>query len=78
MTPLIDVLLVLLVMFIMTIPVMTHAVRIDNPLAATRTSRVPPAVRITVDRFARYDFVAKALADLQYRGLRSIGFVNNE
>jgi biopolymer transport protein ExbD len=31
MTPLIDVLLVLLVMFIITIPVMTHAVKLDMP-----------------------------------------------
>jgi len=33
MTPLIDVLLVLLVMFIITIPVMTHAVKLDMPQA---------------------------------------------
>ena len=32
-TPLIDVLLVLLIMFIITIPVQTHAVKIDLPIA---------------------------------------------
>ena len=31
MTPLIDILLVLLIMFIITIPVMTHAVKLDMP-----------------------------------------------
>ena len=31
MTPLIDVLLVLLIMFIITIPVQTHAVKLDLP-----------------------------------------------
>jgi biopolymer transport protein ExbD len=31
MTPLIDVLLVLIIMFIITIPVMTHAVKLDMP-----------------------------------------------
>ncbi len=31
MTPLIDVMLVLLIMFIITIPVMTHAVKLDMP-----------------------------------------------
>ena len=31
MTPLIDVLLVLLIMFIITIPIQTHAVKIDLP-----------------------------------------------
>jgi biopolymer transport protein ExbD len=38
MTPLIDVLLVLLVMFIITIPVMTHAVKLDMP----RPNNAPP------------------------------------
>jgi biopolymer transport protein ExbD len=33
-TPLIDVMLVLLIMFIITIPVATHAVNIDLPAAA--------------------------------------------
>ena len=117
MTPLIDVMLVLLVMFIMTIPVMTHAVRIDNPLPSTASPAEPPRVidlridfdgtllwerrpvdrvtmqslvvreaasspqpevHITVDRSARYDVVAKALSDLQFRGLRKIGIVNGD
>ena len=41
MTPLIDVLLVLLIMFIVTIPVMTHAVKLDMPQA---TNQPPPTV----------------------------------
>ncbi len=41
MTPLIDVLLVLLIMFIITIPVATHAVNIDLP-APTPPTNVPP------------------------------------
>src|SRR5512138_1816377 len=32
-TPLIDVMLVLLIMFIITIPIMTHAVKLDMPQA---------------------------------------------
>jgi len=31
-TPLIDVMLVLLIVFIITIPVLTHAVKLDNPI----------------------------------------------
>lgn len=34
-TPLIDVMLVLLIMFIITIPVMTHAVKLDMPQASS-------------------------------------------
>ncbi|NLG75776.1 MAG: biopolymer transporter ExbD [Xanthomonadaceae bacterium] len=37
-TPLIDVLLVLLILFILTLPVMTHAVKLDMP----RPSSAPP------------------------------------
>ena len=42
MTPLIDVMLVLLIMFIITIPVMTHAVKLDMP--QTRNTPPPPVV----------------------------------
>ena len=41
-TPLIDVMLVLLIMFIITIPVQTHAVKIDLPIADNSTSNVDP------------------------------------
>jgi biopolymer transport protein ExbD len=44
MTPLIDVLLVLLVMFIITIPVMTHAVKLDMPRATNAPSNTQPEV----------------------------------
>jgi len=37
-TPLIDVMLVLLIMFIITLPVMTHAVKLDMP----QTNKAPP------------------------------------
>jgi biopolymer transport protein ExbD len=44
MTPLIDVMLVLLIMFIITIPVMTHAVKLDMPRASNAPSLVQPVV----------------------------------
>jgi biopolymer transport protein ExbD len=37
-----------------------------------------PEVHITVDKFANYQIVAQTLADLQHRGLKKIGFVNND
>ncbi|WP_188761426.1 ExbD/TolR family protein [Sandarakinorhabdus glacialis] len=41
-TPLIDVMLVLLIMFIITIPPQTHAVKLDLPVNANTPSNVDP------------------------------------
>jgi biopolymer transport protein ExbD len=117
MTPLIDVMLVLLIIFIITLPNQTHAVKIDNPLPNNNPPPEPPEVinltidfdgtllwngsavdrktlqgyieseaqkqpqpevHIAVDKFAKYEIVAQTLADLQHRGLKKIGFVNND
>lgn len=45
MTPLIDVLLVLLIMFIITIPIQTHAVKIDLPQSAPPSDNVVDPVK---------------------------------
>ena len=119
MTPLIDVMLVQLIIYNITIPSQTHAVKIDNPLPPPPNMPPPPKpevidltidfdgtllwntmpvdrptlqgyisesarhdpqpeVHITVDKFAKYEIVAQTLADLQHRGLKKIGFVNND
>jgi biopolymer transport protein ExbD len=44
MTPLIDVMLVLLIMFIITIPVMTHAVKLDMPRASGQPPVTQPVI----------------------------------
>jgi len=49
-TPLIDVMLVLLIMFIITIPVQTHAVKMNMPTAPSAPPPTPPTViEIDVD-----------------------------
>ncbi|OJY67042.1 MAG: biopolymer transporter ExbD [Sphingobium sp. 66-54] len=50
-TPLIDVMLVLLIMFIITIPIQTHAVKIDLPQNATVPENAldPVKNRLTID-----------------------------
>lgn len=49
-TPLIDVMLVLLVMLIITIPIQTHAVKLNMPVGAASPPPTPPVViRIDVD-----------------------------
>jgi biopolymer transport protein ExbD len=50
MTPLIDVMLVLLIIFIITLPSQTHAVKIDNPLPHLRElSRPPEVIDLQID-----------------------------
>lgn len=49
MTPLVDVMLVLLVIFILTVPVLTHAVKIDLPQASNPVNRtLPQTVQLSV------------------------------
>jgi len=116
-TPLIDVMLVLLVMLIITLPIQTHAVKIDMPVGHPPPPPTPPIVdnilvdfdgsiywngqavdwktldgylyqqgqkmvedqdelHITANRLAKYDTVAKVMADAQRRGAVKIGIVN--
>ena len=50
MTPMVDIMLVLLIIFIVTVPVMKHAINIDLPQASnTRLQTKPEAVRLNVD-----------------------------
>ena len=50
MTPLIDVMLVLLIMFIITIPPQTHAVKLNMPIPSNAQPKEPrPPIRIDVD-----------------------------
>jgi biopolymer transport protein ExbD len=119
-TPLIDVMLVLLVMLIVTIPIQTHAVKLDLPqqnlnnpppdvppevvnleidfdgtviwngtpvnsraqldafLQSTASKFPQPEVHLRPNRLAKYDVVARTLADAQRLGVTKIGFVGNE
>jgi biopolymer transport protein ExbD len=50
MTPLIDVMLVLLIMFIITIPIQTHAVKLNMPTPSNvQPLKLPDVMRIDVD-----------------------------
>lgn len=112
-TPLIDVMLVLLTLLIITLPIQTHAVKLDMPAPnPTPPTVVPETVELTVDfdgtvlwngtavdratmnsyfsqiakkevqdeihvapnRLAKYDAVARVLADAQRQGATHIGF----
>jgi biopolymer transport protein ExbD len=112
-TPLIDVMLVLLTLLIITLPIQTHAVKLDMPAPSQKAPDViPETVELAVDfdgsitwngapvdratmdsyfadaanknpqpeihlnpnRLAKYDAVAKVLADAQRLGVIHIGF----
>jgi len=114
MTPLIDVMLVLLTLLIITLPIQTHAVKLDMPVNQPKNQPLipPPVVNLGVDfdgtilwngtpvdratldsyfldasqadpqpeihlnpnKLAKYDIVAKVLADAQRIGVKKIGF----
>jgi biopolymer transport protein ExbD len=117
MTPLIDVMLVLLTMLIITLPIQTHAVKLDMPPPNIKPPLIQPTVdnimvdfdgtiywnqqavdwktldaylyqqgqkpveeqdeiHLTANRLAKYDTVAKVMANAQRRGAVKIGIVN--
>jgi biopolymer transport protein ExbD len=50
MTPMIDIMLVLLILFIITIPIQTHAVKLNMPTPSNvQPTRLPEVMRIDVD-----------------------------
>ena len=116
-TPLIDVMLVLLTLLIITLPIQTHAVKLDMPrpnhqppqtppvvvtlevdfdgtilwngtpvdkktldgyLSSAATDDPQPEIHLQPNRLAKYDAVAKVLADAQRLGVTHIGFTGIE
>ena len=55
MTPMVDVMLVLLIVFIITVPVMKHAIHIDLPRATSQAQKTKPqTVLLSVDAQGSY------------------------
>jgi biopolymer transport protein ExbD len=65
MTPLVDVMLVLLIIFIITVPVMKHAVSIDLPRATNQPQNSKPeTIRLSVDAAGAYYWNDMPVADV--------------
>ncbi len=114
MTPLIDVMLVILTLLIITLPIQTHAVKLDMPAPNPKNNSLfkpvvvnlgvdfdgtilwngspvdratmdsyfmdaaqqepQPEIHLNPNKLAKYDIVAKVLADAQRLGVKKIGF----
>ena len=69
-TPLVDVMLVLLIIFIITVPVMKHAVNIDLPRATnTPQDAKPQTLRLAVDEQGSYYLDEAKVEDAALPGL---------
>jgi biopolymer transport protein ExbD len=64
MTPFVDVMLVLLIIFIITVPVMKHAVEIDLPRATAQPQDTKPeTIRLSVDAEGQYWWNERQVAE---------------
>ena len=64
MTPMVDIMLVLLIIFIITIPVMKHSVNIDLPRATNEAQNIrPETLRLSVDAQGAYFLNEAQIAD---------------
>ncbi len=64
MTPMVDIMLVLLIIFIITIPVMKDSVNIDLPRASSVAQNIQPdTLRLSVDAAGRYFLNDTPVAD---------------
>lgn len=67
-TPLVDVMLVLLVIFIVTAPLLTHAVRVSLPQAAAQpTTQKPDTIALALDGDGRIYWNHEAVTTVELR-----------
>ncbi|WP_309678737.1 biopolymer transporter ExbD [Polaromonas sp.] len=64
MTPMVDIMLVLLIIFIITVPVMKHSVNIELPRASSEAQNIKPqTLRLSVDAEGSYFLNDAKVAD---------------
>lgn len=67
-TPLVDVMLVLLVIFIITAPLLTHAVKIDLPQASSQPlPEKPEMISLSIDAAGKYYWNNQALSQSELK-----------
>lgn len=65
MIPLIDVMLVLLVIFMVTAPLLTHAVKLDLPRASSQQKQAAPKVDISIDAAGQRYWDGQAISEAE-------------
>jgi biopolymer transport protein ExbD len=75
-TPMIDVMLVLIVMMILTIPIMSHKVPIDLPAPGVASDQTAPH-RLEITRGGTLNWDGRAIADIELAPLLA-GMIGNE
>jgi biopolymer transport protein ExbD len=66
MTPMVDIMLVLLIIFIITVPVMKHSVNVDLPRATNEAQNIKPeTLRLSVDAQGTYFLNEAAVSDAE-------------
>ena len=75
MTPLVDVMLVLLIIFIITAPLMTHQVPVESRFRDAVAQDAKVEMHLRADRATRYETVAETMSAARRAGLTKIGFV---
>ena len=78
MTPLVDVMLVLLIIFIITVPVMKHAVNIELPRATNIVQDTKPeTIRLSVNADGAYFWNEQKIEDVALPELLKVGAAKN-
>ena len=75
-TPLVDVMLVLLIIFIITAPLLTHSVNVDLPRASSAPDEhKPTTLQVSIDADGRVSLAGQAVSppDLELRFREAVG-----
>jgi biopolymer transport protein ExbD len=90
-TPLVDVMLVLVIIFIITAPLLTHGIKIDLPKASSTANpekpetvtlsldakQPQPELHLRADQNTRYQKLAEIMSAARNAGLTKLGFVTD-
>jgi len=67
-TPLVDVMLVLLIIFIITVPVMNHSVKLDLPRATNQPNQTKPEnINLSIDAQGKVYWNSEVIDDVELR-----------